>query len=154
MKFLLIIIFLILFIALLSLLFWVWILVKGIFSRKRKLPYIWGLYFLISIIFYFSKRIITDSATDRTFIVIMVLFILFFIGIYHWRSGKMSWETIEKSWSIDNVDKPIEKKGRGSFINKFLMSINKFLIKLFGQTNVYYGAIVVIFIFPVALFLI
>ena len=59
----------------------------------------------------------------------------------------MSWETIEKSWSIDNVDKPIEKKGGGSLINKFL-------IKLFGQTNVYYGAIVVIFIFPLALFLI
>ena len=147
MKFLLIIIFLILLIALLSLLFWVWILVKGIFSRKRKLPYIWGLYFLISIIFYFSKRIITESATDRTFIVIMVLFILFFIGIYHWRSGKMSWETIEKSWSMDNLDDLIQKEVRGS-------GLIKFFVKLFGKKATYNGSIAILFIFPLAVFLI
>ena len=147
MTFLLIIIFLILFVAILGLLFWVWIFVKGIFSRKIKLPYVWGLYFLISYIFFFSKRIITDSATDRTFLVIIVLFILAFIGIYRWRSGKMSWEVIEKSWSIDNLDNLIEKKARGS-------GLIKFLIKSFGQKGVYYGSIVVIFIFPLACFLI
>ena len=146
MTLLLIIIFLILFLAIIGLLFWVWIFVKGIFSRKIKLPYIWGLYFFISIIFFFSKRIITDSATDRTYTVIIVLFILAFIGIYRWRSGKISWETIEKSWSIDYLNSPIEKQGKGS-------SVNKFLIKLFGKKGVYYGAIVAIFIFPLAVFL-
>ena len=147
MTFLLIIIFLILLIAILSLLFWVWIFVKGIFLRKIKLPYVWGVYFLISIIFFFSKRIITESATDRTFIFIIVLFILAFVGIYRWRSGKISWETIEKSWSIDNLDNPIERKGRGS-------GLNKFLIKSFGRKGVYYSSIVVIFIFPLACFFI
>ena len=59
----------------------------------------------------------------------------------------MSWEVIEKSWSIDNLDNLIEKKARGS-------GLIKFLIKSFGQKGVYYGSIVVIFIFPLACFLI
>ena len=50
------------------------ILIRGIVSRKIKLPYIWGLYFSISYIFFFSKRIITDTATDRTMNIIGILF--------------------------------------------------------------------------------
>ena len=57
-----------------SVLFWLWIFIKGIISRKIKLPYVWGFYFSISYIFFFSKRIITNTATDRTINIIVILF--------------------------------------------------------------------------------
>ena len=52
--------------GIISVLFWLWIFIKGIISRKIKLPYVWGLYFSIIYIFFFSKRIITDRATGRS----------------------------------------------------------------------------------------
>ena len=35
-------------------------------------------------------------------------------GTYRWWSGKMSWETIEKSWSIEVLDNlsPVRVKGQ------------------------------------------
>ena len=100
----LIIIYLVILLVLMSVFFWQFILIRGIVSRKIKLPYIWGLYFSISYIFFFSKRIITDTATDRTMNIIGILFLIMLWGIYRLWSGKMSWETIEKSWSVDALD--------------------------------------------------
>ena len=117
----LIIVFLILLLGMVIILFWLWILIKGIISRKIKLPYVWGLYFSISYTFFFSKRIITDSATDRTFSVIGILFLLMLWGIYRWWSGKMSWETIEKSWSIEAFDDFSQLKGKGSDFMRFIV---------------------------------
>ena len=110
----LIITYLILLLGIIIIIFWLLILIKGIISRKVKLPYVWGLYFSISYTFFFSKRIITDSATDRTFSIIGILFLLMLWGIYRWWSGKMSWETIEKSWSIEALDNLSQVKGKGS----------------------------------------
>jgi hypothetical protein len=143
----LIIALLILILALVTLIFWVWIFIRGIFSRKTKLPYVWSLYFLICYIFFFSKRIIEETATDKTFIVLLILFVFALVGIYRWRFGKMSWETIEKSWSMDNLDDIIQKEVRGS-------GLIKFLVKLFGKRPTYYGLIMIIFIFPLAVFFI
>ena len=70
----LIMIYLILLLGIISVIFWLWIFIKGIISRKIKLPYLWGLYFSISYIFFFSKRIITDTASDRTMNIIGILF--------------------------------------------------------------------------------
>ena len=141
----LIIVFLILLLGMVIILFWLWILIKGIISRKIKLPYVWGLYFSISYTFFFSKRIITDSATDRTFSIIGILFLLMLWGIYRWWSGKMSWETIEKSWSIEALDDLSQVKGKGS-------GFMGFIVKTFGKRNAYNGSIVIIFIFPLACF--
>ena len=91
---------LLLLLGMVTVLFWLWFFIKGIISRKIKLPYVWGLYFSISYTFFFSKRIITDTATDRTISIIGILILLMLWGIYRWWSGKMSWVTIEKSWSI------------------------------------------------------
>ena len=116
-------------------------------KRKTKLPYIWGLCFSISYIFYFSKRIITDSATDRTFVVIAILLLLALFGIFRWWLGKISWEIIEKSWSIDGLDNLIQTNSKGS-------GLIKLLVKLFGLKNVFNGSIVFIFVFPLVCFLI
>ena len=141
----LIIIYLILLLGMMTVLFWLWIFIKGIISRKIKLPYVWGLYFSISYTFFFSKRIITDSATDRTFSIIGILFLLMLWGIYRWWSGKMSWETIEKSWSIEALDDLSQVKGKGS-------GFMRFIVKKLGKRNAYNGSIVFIFIFPLACF--
>ena len=141
----LIIVFLILLLGMVIILFWLSILIKGIISRKIKLPYIWGLYFSISYIFFFSKRIITDSATDRTLSTIGILFLFMLWGMYRLWSGKMSWETIEKSWSIDALDNLRQVKGKGS-------GLTKYIVKTFGKRNTYYTSIVIIFIFPLACF--
>ena len=141
----LIIIYLMLLLGIISILFWLWIFIKGIISRKIKLPYVWGLYFSISYIFFFSKRIITDTSTDRTISIIGILFLLMLWGIYRWWSGKMSWETIEKSWSIEALDDLSQVKGKGS-------GFMRFIVKTFGKRNAYNGSIVIIFIFPLACF--
>ena len=141
----LIIVFLILLLGMVVILFWLLILIKGIISRKIKLPYIWGLYFSISYIFFFSKRIISDTATDRTISIIGILFLLMLWGIYRLWSGKMSWETIEKSWSIEALDDLSQVKGKGS-------GFMCFIVKTFGKRNAYNGSIVFIFIFPLACF--
>ena len=141
----LIIIYLILLLGMMTVLFWLLIFIKGIISRKIKLPYVWGLYFTISYTFFFSKRIITDSATDRTFSIIGILYLLMLWGIYRWWSAKMSWETIEKSWSIEALDNLSEVKGKGS-------GLTQYIVKLFGKRNAYYGSIIIIFIFPLACF--
>ena len=141
----LIIIYLVILLVLMSVFFWQFILIKGIVSRKIKLPYIWGLYFSISYIFFFSKRIITDTATDRTISIIGILFLLMLWGIYRWWSGKMSWETIEKSWSIEALDNLSQVKGKGS-------GLTQYIVKKFGKRNFYYGSIIIIFIFPLACF--
>ena len=141
----LIIIYLVIFLVLMSVIFWQFILIRGIVSRKIKLPYIWGLYFSISYTFFFSKRIITDSATDRTLSTIGILFLFMLWGMYRLWSGKMSWETIEKSWSIDALDNLSQAKGKGS-------GLTKYIIKTFGKRNAYYTSIVIIFIFPLACF--
>ena len=141
----LIIIYLILLLGMMTVLFSLWIFIKGIISRKIKLPYVWGLYFSISYTFFFSKRIITDSATDRTFSIIGILFLLMLWGIYRWWSGKMSWETIEKSWSIEALDNLSQVKGKGS-------GFMRLVVKTFGKRNAYNGSIVFIFIFPLACF--
>ena len=77
----LIITYLTLLLGMIIILFWLWILIKGIISRKIKLPYVWGLYFSISYIFFFSKRIISDTATERTISIIGILFLLMLWGI-------------------------------------------------------------------------
>ena len=141
----LIITYLILLLGMVIILFWLWILIKGIISRKIKLPYVWGLYFSISYTFFFSKRIITDSATDRTFSIIGILFLLMLWGIYRWWSGKMSWETIEKSWSIDELDNLSQVKGKGA-------GLTQYIVKTFGKRNTYYASIIIIFTFPLACF--
>ena len=141
----LIIIYLILLLGMMTVLFWLLIFIKGIISRKIKLPYVWGLYFTISYTFFFSKRIITDSATDRTFSIIGILYLLMLWGIYRWLSAKMSWETIEKSWSIEALDNLSEVKGKGS-------GLTQYIVKTFGKRNAYYGSIIIIFIFPLACF--
>ena len=141
----LIIIYLVIFLVLMSVFFWQFILIRGIVSRKIKLPYIWGLYFSISYIFFFSKRIITDTATDRTMNIIGILFLIMLWGIYRLWSGKMSWETIEKSWSIDALDNLSQVKGKGA-------GLTKYIVKTFGKRNAYYTSIVIIFIFPLACF--
>ena len=141
----LVIIYLILLLGMMTVLFWLWIFIKGIILRKIKLPYVWGLYFSISYTFFFSKRIITDSATDRTFSIIGILFLLMLWGIYRWWSGKMAWETIEKSWSIEALDNLSQAKGKGS-------GFMRFIVKIFGKRNAYNGSIVFIFIFPLACF--
>ena len=138
--------YLILLLGMIIIIFWLWILIKGIISRKIKLPYVWGLYFSISYTFFFSKRIITDSATDRTLSTIGILFLFMLWGMYRLWSGKMSWETIEKSWSIDALDNLKQVKGKGS-------GLTKFIVKTFGKRNAYYTSIVIIFIFPLACFL-
>ena len=142
----LIITYLILLLGMIIIIFWLWILIKGIISRKIKLPYVWGLYFSISYTFFFSKRIITDSATDRTLSTIGILFLFMLWGMYRLWSGKMSWETIEKSWSIDALDNLRQVKGKGS-------GLTKYIVKTFGKRNAYYTSIVIIFIFPLACFL-
>ena len=142
----LIIVFLILLLGMVVILFWLLILLKGIISRNNKLPYIWGIYFSISYTFFFSKRIISDTATDRTISIIGILFLLMLWGIYRLWSGKMSWETIEKSWSIDALDNLKQVKGKGS-------GLTKFIVKTFGKRNTYYTSIVIIFIFPLACFI-
>ena len=141
----LIIVFLILLLGMVIILFWLLIFIKGIISRKIKLPYIWGLYFSISYIFFFSKRIISDTATERTISIIGILFLLMLWGIYRLWSGKMSWETIEKSWSIDALDSLSQVKGKGS-------GLTQYIVKTFGKRNAYYTSIVIIFIFPLACF--
>ena len=142
----LIIIYLVIFLVLMSVFFWQFILIRGIVSRKIKLPYIWGLYFSISYIFFFSKRIISDTATDRTISIIGILFLLMLWGIYRLWSGKMSWETIEKSWSIDALDNLSQIKGKGA-------GLTQYIVKTFGKRNAYYTSIVIIFIFPLACFI-
>lgn len=141
----LIIIYLILLLGMMTVLFWLLIFIKGIISRKIKLPYVWGLYFTISYTFFFSKRIITDSATDRTFSIIGILYLLMLWGIYRWWSAKMSWKTIEKSWSIEALDNLSQVKGKGSVLTQYI-------VKIFGKRNAYYGSIIIIFIFPLACF--
>ena len=141
----LIITYLILLLGMIIIIFWLWILIKGIISRKIKLPYVWGLYFSISYTFFFSKRIITDSATDRTLSTIGILFLFMLWGMYRLWSGKMSWETIEKSWSIDALDNLSQVKNKGS-------GLTKYIVKTFGKRNAYYTSIVIIFIFPLACF--
>ena len=141
----LIIIYLVILLVLMSIFFWQFILIKGIVSRKIKLPYVWGLYFSISYIFFFSKRIMTDTATDRTINIIGILFLIMLWGIYRWWSGKMSWETIEKSWSIEALDNLSQVKGKGS-------GLTQYIVKTFGKRNAYYGSIIIIFIFPLACF--
>ncbi len=141
----LIIIYLIILLGIICVLFWLWIFIKGFISRKIKLPYVWGLYFSICYIFFFSKRIITDTATDRTISIIGILFLLMLWGIYRWWSGKMSWETIEKSWNIEALDNLSQVKGKGS-------SLTQYIVKTFGKRNAYYGSIIIIFIFPLACF--
>ena len=141
----LVIIYLILLLGIMTVLFWLWIFIKGIISRKIKLPYVWGLYFSISYTFFFSKRIITDSATDRTFSIIGILFLLMLWGIYRWWSGKMSWETIEKSWSIDALDNLSQVKGKWA-------GLTQYIVKTFGKRNTYYASIIIIFTFPLACF--
>ena len=142
----LIIIYLTLLLGMIIILFWLWILIKGIISRKIKLPYVWGLYFSISYIFFFSKRIISDTATERTISIIGMLFLLMLWGIYRLWSGKMSWETIEKSWSIDALDNLSQVKGKGA-------SLTQYIVKTFGKRNTYYTSILIIFIFPLACFI-
>ena len=141
----LIIIYLLIFLVLMSVFFWQFILIRGIVSRKIKLPYIWGLYFSISYIFFFSKRIITDTATDRTINIIGILFLIMLWGIYRLWSGKMSWETIEKSWSIDALDNLSQVKGKGA-------GLTQYIVKTFGKRNTYYASIIIIFTFPLACF--
>ena len=141
----LIIIYLVIFLVLMSVFFWQFIFIRGIVSRKIKLPYIWGLYFSISYIFFFSKRIITDTATDRTMNIIGILFLIMLWGIYRLWTGKMSWETIEKSWSIDALDNLSQVKGKGA-------GLTQYIVKTFGKRNAYYGSIIIIFIFPLACF--
>ena len=141
----LIITYLILLLGMIIIIFWLWILIKGIISRKIKLPYVWGLYFSISYTFFFSKRIITDSATDRTLSTIGILFLFMLWGMYRLWSGKMSWETIEKSWNIDALDNLSQVKDKGS-------GLTKYIVKTFGKRNAYYTSIVIIFIFPLACF--
>ena len=141
----LVIIYLILLLGMMTVLFWLWIFIKGIISRKIKLPYLWGLYFSISYTFYFSKRIITDTATDRTFSIIGILFLLMLWGIYRLWSGKMSWETIEKSWSIDALDSLSQVKGKGA-------GLTQYIVKTFGKRNTYYASIIIIFTFPLVCF--
>ena len=141
----LIITYLILLLGMIIIIFWLLILIKGIISRKIKLPYVWGLYFSISYIFFFSKRIITDSATDRTLSTIGILFLFMLWGMYRLWSGKMSWETIEKSWSIDALDNLSQAKGKGS-------GLTKYIVKTFGKRNTYYASIIIIFTFPLACF--
>ena len=141
----LIIVFLILLLGMVIILFWLLIFIKGIISRKIKLPYIWGLYFSISYIFFFSKRIISDTATDRTISIIGILFLLMLWGIYRLWSGKMSWETIEKSWSIDALDNLSQVKGKGA-------GLTQYIVKTFGKRNTYYASIIIIFTFPLACF--
>ena len=141
----LIIIYLVIFLVLISVFFWQFILIRGIVSRKIKLPYIWGLYFSISYIFFFSKRIITDTATDRTMNIIGILFLIMLWGIYRLWSGKMSWETIEKSWSIDALDNLSQVKGKGA-------GLTQYIVKTFGKRNTYYSSIIIIFTFPLACF--
>ena len=119
----LIIIYLMISLGIISVLFWLWIFIKGIISRKIKLPYVWGLYFSISYIFFFSKRIITNTETDRTISIIGILFLLMLWGIYRWWSGKMSWETIEKSWSIEALDNLSQVKGKGSSFMRFVVKV-------------------------------
>ena len=142
----LIIIYLVIFLVLMSVFFWQFILIRGIVSRKIKLPYIWGLYFSISYIFFFSKRIITDTATDRTMNIIGILFLIMLWGIYRLWSGKMSWETIEKSWSIDALDNLSQVKVKGG-------GLTQYIVKTFGKRNTYYTSILIIFIFPLACFI-
>ena len=142
----LIIIYLTLLLGMIIILFWLWILIKGIISRKIKLPYVWGLYFSISYIFFFSKRIISDTATERTISIIGMLFLLMLWGIYRLWSGKMSWETIEKSWSIDALDNLSQENGKGA-------GLTQYIVKTFGKRNAYYGSIIIIFIFPLACFI-
>ena len=141
----LIMIYLILLSGIISVIFWLWIFIKGIISRKIKLPYLWGFYFSISYIFFFSKRIITDTATDRTMNIIGILFLIMLWGIYRLWSGKMSWETIEKSWSIDTLDNLSQVKGKGA-------GLTKYIVKTFGKRNTYYASIIIIFTFPLACF--
>ena len=57
----------------------------------------------------------------------------------------MSWETIEKSWSIKALDDLSQVKGKGS-------GFMRFIVKTFGKRNAYNGSIVIIFIFPLACF--
>ena len=142
----LIIIYLTLLLGMIIILFWLWILIKGIISRKIKLPYVWGLYFSISYIFFFSKRIISDTVTERTISIIGILFLLMLWGIYRMWSGKMSWETIEKSWCIDALDNLSQVKGKGG-------GLTQYIVKTFGKRNTYYTSILIIFIFPLACFI-
>ena len=141
----LIITYLILLFGMIIIIFWLWILIKGIISRKIKLPYIWGLYFSISYTFFFFNRIISETATDRTISIIGILFLLMLWGIYHWWSGKMSQETIEKSWNIEALDNLSQVKGKG-------LSLTQYIVKTFGKRNAYYCSIIIIFIFPLACF--
>ena len=141
----LIMIYLILLLGIISVIFWLWIFIKGIISRKIKLPYLWGFYFSISYIFFFSKRIITDTATDRTMNIIGLLFLIMLWGIYRLWSGKMSWETIEKSWSIDALDNLSQVKGKGA-------GLTQYIVKTFGKRNTYYASIIIIFTCPLACF--
>ena len=142
----LIIIYLTLLLGMIIILFWLWILIKGIISRKIKLPYVWGLYFSISYIFFFSKRIISDTATERTISIIGILFLLMLWGIYRLWSGKMSWETIEKSWSIDALDSLSQVTSKGA-------GLTQYIVKTFGKRNTYYTSILIIFFFPLACFI-
>ena len=87
----------------------------------------------------------TDTATDRTINIIGILFLIMLWGIYRLWSGKMSWETIDKSWSIDELDNLSQVKGKGA-------GLTQYIIKRFGKRNTYYASVKIIFTFPLACF--
>ena len=97
----LITIYLILLLGMVTVLFWLWFLIKVIISKKIKLPFVWGLYFSISYTFFFSKSIITDSATERTFSIIGKLFLLMLCGTYRWWSVKCHGKLLKKAGVLE-----------------------------------------------------
>ena len=107
-------------------LFWLWIGIKGIISRKIKIPYLLVLYLCISIIFAIAKSLTIVSQTNylSTYVVFVVVFTL--ISVFRlWKSNKF-WETIDDSFSENAVEIASESNFRGS-------GLLRLLIKLFGK---------------------
>ena len=107
-------------------LFWLWIGIKGIISRKIKIPYLLVLYLCISIIFAVTKSLSIDTETNflSTLVVVLVVFTLITIFRF-WKSNKF-WETIDDSFSENAVEIASESSFRGS-------GVLRLLIKIFGK---------------------
>ena len=119
-------------------LFWLWMLLKGIISRKIKLPCFLLLYYFTSLIFFLIKIIINDPSDDGITIGVAGCLILLcsMVSYRLWRAGKIGiWETvkileyIEYMFSPDGFEKRIlegPSKGR---------EVGLLILKLFGKKN-------------------
>ena len=117
-------------------LFWLWIFLKGIISRKIKLPHFLLLYYLASLIFYMIKNIPIDSpdGEEIEFVLGVVITFFCFFGIFRfWRSGEIRetvkiLEAVENSFSQDSFEKGLRNAYRGRLIGSLIL-------KLFGKRN-------------------